>query len=174
MLPFLWDQFGEGFLFQYAPMHKARVIKTQSDELGVVELDFDLNPIKHQQERILQAKTSCPTSVPDLTNALLDDWAKVLTDTLQNPFQKSGSYYSYYRTNAILMSMPLECIVIEFPVGVMVRCPNTFVQIVYIRYKLPILHLHMLYITLEANVCYIIHQKINQSRFGKFHSEKKC
>ncbi len=72
------------------------------------------------------------------------------------------------------MSMYLECVVIEFPVGVMVRCPNTFVQIVYIRCKLSILHLDMLYITLEANVCYIIHQKINQSRFGKFHSEKKC
>ncbi len=78
-----------------APVHKARSIKTQSDELGVVELDwpaqsFDLNPIEHlwgEQERILQVKPSRPTSVSDLTNALLDDWAKILPETLQNPLE---------------------------------------------------------------------------------------
>ena len=43
MLPTLWEQFGDGpFLFQYdfAPVHKARSIKTWMREFGVDELDW--------------------------------------------------------------------------------------------------------------------------------------
>ncbi len=55
VLPILWEQLGEGhFLFQhyFAPVHKARPIKTWLDEFGVEELDWptqshNLNPIKH-------------------------------------------------------------------------------------------------------------------------------
>ena len=95
MLPTLWQQFGEGpFLFQHdcAPVHKARTIKTWFDEFGVEELDWpaqnpDLNPIEHlwdELERRLRARPSRPTSVPDLINALQNEWAPIPTETLQN------------------------------------------------------------------------------------------
>lgn len=53
------------------------------DEFCVEELDWprqspDLNLIKHlwnELKQRLQARPSCTTSVPDLTNALLDEWA---------------------------------------------------------------------------------------------------
>uniref|UniRef100_A0A667WHW0 Tc1-like transposase DDE domain-containing protein n=1 Tax=Myripristis murdjan TaxID=586833 RepID=A0A667WHW0_9TELE len=71
------------FLFQHdcAPVHKARSIKTWMTESGVDELDWpaqspDLNPIEHlwdELERRLRARPSRPTSVCDLTNALLEE-----------------------------------------------------------------------------------------------------
>ncbi len=95
MLPTLWEQFGDGpFLFQHdcAPVHKARSIKTWMSEFGVEELDWpaqspDLNPIEHlwdELERRLRARPSRPTSVSDLTNALLEEWSKIPINTLLN------------------------------------------------------------------------------------------
>ena len=95
MLPTLWEQFGDGpFLFQHdcAPVHKARSIKTWMREFGVDELDWpaqspDLNPIEHlwdELERRLRARPSRPTSVCDLTNALLEEWSKIPINTLLN------------------------------------------------------------------------------------------
>ena len=95
MLPTLWEQFGDGpFLFQHdcAPVHKARSIKTWMREFGVDELDRpaqspDLNPIEHlwdELERRLRARPSRPTSVCDLTNALLEEWSKIPINTLLN------------------------------------------------------------------------------------------
>ena len=94
-LPTLWEQFGDGpFLFQHdcAPVHKARSITTWMREFGVDELDWpgqspDLNPIEHlwdELERRLRARPSRPTSVCDLTNALLEEWSKILIKTLLN------------------------------------------------------------------------------------------
>ncbi|MCJ8736326.1 hypothetical protein PDJAM_G00258380 [Pangasius djambal] len=95
MLPTLWEQFGAGpFLFQHdcAPVHKARSIKTWMTESGVDELDWpaqspDLNPIEHlwdELERRLRARPSRPTSVCDLTKALLEEWSKIPINTLLN------------------------------------------------------------------------------------------
>ncbi|KAI2662490.1 Transposable element Tcb2 transposase [Labeo rohita] len=95
MLPTLWEQFGAGpFLFQHdcAPVHKARSIKTWMTESGVDELDWsaqspDLNPIEHlwdELQRRLRARLSRPTSVCDLTNALLKEWSKIIINTLLN------------------------------------------------------------------------------------------
>lgn len=41
MLPALWEEFREGFLFQNdcAPVHKSRFIKAWLDEFGVEELN---------------------------------------------------------------------------------------------------------------------------------------
>jgi len=50
----------------------------------------DLNPIEHlwdEFERRLRARPSCPTSVPDLTNTLLEEWSKILINTLLNPVE---------------------------------------------------------------------------------------
>ena len=95
MLPTLWEQFRDGpFLFQHdcAPVHKARSIKTWMTEFGVGELDWpaqspDLSPIEHlwdELEQRLRARSSCPTSVCDLTNALLEEWSKIPINTLLN------------------------------------------------------------------------------------------
>uniref|UniRef100_A0A667WWW4 Tc1-like transposase DDE domain-containing protein n=1 Tax=Myripristis murdjan TaxID=586833 RepID=A0A667WWW4_9TELE len=82
------------FLFQHdcAPVHKARSIKTWMTESGVDELDWpaqspDLNPIEYlwdELERRLRARPSRPTSVCDLTNALLEEWSKIPINTLLN------------------------------------------------------------------------------------------
>ncbi|XP_042626643.1 importin subunit alpha-3-like [Cyprinus carpio] len=70
---------------------EARSIKTWLDEFGVEELHWlhspDSNSIKHISDELewrLRTRPSCPTLVPDLTNALLDEWAKIPTEALQN------------------------------------------------------------------------------------------
>ena len=95
MLPALWQQFGDGpFLFQHdsAPVHKARSIKTWMREFDVDELDWpaqspDLNLIEHLWDELewrLRAGPSHPTSVCDLTNALLEEWSKIPINTVLN------------------------------------------------------------------------------------------
>ncbi|KAI4873598.1 hypothetical protein NFI96_001402 [Prochilodus magdalenae] len=88
------QEFGDcSFLFQHdcVPLHKARFIKTWMSEFGVEEhqVDWpaqspDLNPKEHlwdELERRLQARPSRPTSVPDLTNGLLEEWSEVRAKT---------------------------------------------------------------------------------------------
>ena len=89
MLPTLWQQFGEGpFLFQHdnAPVHKARSIQKWFVEIGVEELDWpaqrshDLNLIEHLWDELecrLRARPNLPTSLPDLTNALVAEWKQI-------------------------------------------------------------------------------------------------
>ncbi|KAK3535289.1 hypothetical protein QTP70_007432 [Hemibagrus guttatus] len=95
MLPTLWEQFGDDpFLFQHdcTPVTKARSIKTWMSEFGVEELDWpaqspDLNPIEHLWDELewrLRARPSRPTSVPDLTNVLLEERSKIPINTLLN------------------------------------------------------------------------------------------
>ena len=53
----------------------------------MTDLRPDLNLIEHlwdEIERRLRARPSCPTSVPDLTNALLEEWSNIPIDTLLN------------------------------------------------------------------------------------------
>ena len=81
-------------LFQHdsAALHKARSIEAWLGEFGMEEVDWpaqstDLNPIQHLGNELdgrLRARLSRPTSVSDLTNALLDEWATIPTDALQN------------------------------------------------------------------------------------------
>ena len=85
VLPTLWQQFVEGpFLFQH--VHKARSMQKWFAKICVEELDWpaqspDLNPgIEHlwdELERQLRARPNRPPSVPELTNALVDEWKKV-------------------------------------------------------------------------------------------------
>ena len=95
MFPTLWQQFGEGpFLFQHdtAPVHKVRSIQKWFVETGVEELDWpahspDLKPIEHlwdELERRLRARPNRPTSVPNLTNALVTEWKQVLIAMIQH------------------------------------------------------------------------------------------
>jgi hypothetical protein len=89
VLSTLWQQFGEGpFLFQHdnSPVHKARSIQKWFVEIGVEELDWparssDPDSIKKLWDELeprLRARTNRPTSVPDLTNALMGEWKQVL------------------------------------------------------------------------------------------------
>lgn len=88
-MPTLCQQFGEGpFLFQHdcGPVHKAKSTKTWFEKFGVEELQWptqspDLNPIWEKLECWGQARTSCPTSAPQHTKALLAERAQIPTDT---------------------------------------------------------------------------------------------
>ena len=92
VLPTLWQQFGDGpFQFQHdnAPMHKVRSIQKGLVKISVEELDWPaqspaqspaLNPIDHLWDELecrLRARPKRPTSVPDLTNALVAEWKQV-------------------------------------------------------------------------------------------------
>ena len=121
-------------------MQKARFTKVWLGESSVEELDSptqspDLNPIKHLWDELEWRLRARPSR--DLTKALLDEVAKTLhlhtPKSCKKPYQKSGSCYSCKRgTNSILYPMDLEWYIIKAPVGVMCRCPNTFVHIVHI------------------------------------------
>ena len=73
-------------------MQTKNLIKTWMSQFGLEELDWpaqspDLNLIEHlwdELERRLRARPSGPTSVPDLTNALLEEWSKIPINTLLN------------------------------------------------------------------------------------------
>ena len=74
MLPTLWQKFQH----DNAPVHKVRAIQKWLVEIDVEELDWpaqspDLNPI----ERRLRDRPNRPTSVSDLTNALVAEWQQV-------------------------------------------------------------------------------------------------
>ena len=91
-------------MFQHdnAPVHKA--MQKWFVKIGVEELDWpaqspDLNPIDHlwdELERRLQARPTRPTSVPDLTNALVAEASPCsnVPTSSGKPSQKSGGCYS--------------------------------------------------------------------------------
>jgi len=55
------------------------------EELDWIAQSPGAHPIEHLWDELeWRARPSRPTSVSDLTNALLDEWAKIPTDTLQN------------------------------------------------------------------------------------------
>jgi hypothetical protein len=72
-------------LYDNAPVHKALSKQKWFVEIGVEELDWpaqspDLNPVKHLWDELvhrLRARLNRPTSVPDLTNALVTEWKQV-------------------------------------------------------------------------------------------------
>ena len=88
----LWQQFP--FLFQHdnAPVHKVKSKQKQFFGIDVEEFDWpahspDLNPIEHLWDELecrLRARPIHPTSVPDLTNALVAEWKQVPAATFQH------------------------------------------------------------------------------------------
>lgn len=57
------------------------------EELELPTQSLDLNPTEHfwyDSEIQLLVRSFHPSLVPDLTNALLAEWAQISTDTLQN------------------------------------------------------------------------------------------
>jgi hypothetical protein len=73
-------------------MYKVRSIQKWFVEIGVEELDWPtqspvLNPIEHLWDELecrLRARPNRPTSVPDLTNALVAEWKQVPAAMLQH------------------------------------------------------------------------------------------
>ena len=121
VLPTLWYQFWEGpFLFKHGntPVHKARSIQKQFVEIGLEELDWlaqspDLNHIEHLWdllERRLRARPNCPTSVPNLTNALVAEVPAAMFQHLVEslPRRVEAVIAAKGGTNSILMPMLLE------------------------------------------------------------------
>ena len=108
VLPTLWQQFVKGpLLFQHddAPVHQARDMHkwfVEIVEMSVEELDWpaqspDLNSIKKLWDELkhrLLARANCPTSVSDLSNAILAEWeassCSNVPTSCGKPSQKSG------------------------------------------------------------------------------------
>ena len=75
-----------------APVNKARSIQKWFVEIGVEELEWpaqspDLNPIKHLWDDLecrLRTRPNRPTSVPNLTNALVAERKQVPAEMFQN------------------------------------------------------------------------------------------
>jgi hypothetical protein len=100
------------------PVPKARSIQKWFVEIGEKELDWhaespNLNPIEHLWDKLecqLGARPSRPTSVPDLTNALVA--AALLPfnvpTSIRKPYKCGGCYSSNGRTNCILLLMIFE------------------------------------------------------------------
>ena len=102
-------------------MHKVRSIQKWFGEIGVEELDWlaqspDLNPIKRiwdELERRLRARPHGPTSVPDLTNALVAEWKQIPAAMFQHqveslPRRVEAVIAAKGGTISILMPMMLE------------------------------------------------------------------
>ena len=74
----------------------------------------DLNPIEHlwdELDRRLGIRPNHPTSVPNLTNALVAEWKEVPSAMFQHlvaSLPRRGCYSSKGGTNSILMPMILE------------------------------------------------------------------
>ncbi len=123
------------FLLQHdcAPVHKARSIKTCLDEFG----EFGMNWNGDCEPGFLIQTHKCSSKMGRNSH-------KNTSKSCGKPSQKSGSCYSCKEgTNFIVMSMCLECNVIKVLVGVMVKCPNTFVHLVCLymeRFFLMVLH----------------------------------
>ena len=74
------------FQHENPPLHKASSIHKWFVKIGVEELDWpaqspDLNPIEHPWDGLdlrLRARLNHPTSLPDLTNALVAEWKSPL------------------------------------------------------------------------------------------------
>ncbi|GFX09186.1 transposable element Tcb1 transposase [Trichonephila clavipes] len=93
-LPTQWQYFGEGpFLFQQdnCSIHTSRLAQTWFDEMGVQKLDWpsqspDLNLIKHlwdELERRLRSQPNRPSSLKELTSAMMDAWKAIPMVTYQ-------------------------------------------------------------------------------------------
>ena len=91
----LWQQFGESpFLFQHdnVPVHKARSVQKWfwRDRCGRTWLACTEpwpQPLWDELERRLRAGPNRPTSVPDLTKALVAEWKQVLAAMFQLPVE---------------------------------------------------------------------------------------
>ena len=133
------NTFGEGhFLFQHynAPMHKARFMQKWFVEIGVEELDCpaqrpDLNPIEHlwnELECRLRARSNFPTSVPDLTNALVAEWKKIPAAMFQHLVESL-----HRRVEDVIQQRGDKLHVNAHDVGMRCwtrRCPHTFGHVV--------------------------------------------
>ena len=98
-------------------MHKARSIQKWFGEIGLEELDWptqspDLNPIEHLWDELecrLRARPNRPTSVPNLTSALVAEWKQIPTAMFQHLMESlprivAAVIAAKGGTNSILMS----------------------------------------------------------------------
>lgn len=70
--------------------------------------------------------------MPDLIEALQNEWAQSPTETLQNLAESLPTRVKVRGVQLHIKVYVFECNVIEVPVDVRVRCPNTSVHVVYV------------------------------------------
>jgi hypothetical protein len=136
----VWDG---SFLFQHdtAPEHKARYIQKWFVKIGVEDLDWpaqspDINPIKHlwdDLERRLRASPNHPTSVPNLTDALVDESKQIPAEMFQHLVEILPR-----RVEAVIAAKGDQLHINAHDFGTRCstsRCPHTFGNVVYITQK---------------------------------------
>jgi hypothetical protein len=143
VLPTSSQQIGEGpFLFQHdkAPVYKARSIQKYFFKIGVEVFDWpDLNPIEHLWDKLeheLLDRPHRPTSVLDLTNALVADWKKVPTAKFQDLVE---SLLRRVEADIAAKGGQLHINAHDFGIRCLTsRCPLTFSHVVYILFLVTI------------------------------------
>ena len=143
VLPSLWQQFGEGpFLFQddNSPVHKAWSIQKWFVEIGVEAAQSHyLNPIEHLWDELecrLRSRPNRPTSVPDLTNALVVEWKQIPAAMFQHPVESLPR-----RVEAVIATKGYQLHINAHDFGMRCwtsRCPHTFSHAVNYVYCLTI------------------------------------
>ena len=118
-------------------MHKARSIQKWFVEILVEKPDYDLNPMEHlwdELERQLRAKPNRPTSVPDLTNALVAGWKQIPAAMFQHLVENLPR-----RVVAVIAAKGGDQLHInahDFGMRCWTnRCPHTFGHVVYVHNK---------------------------------------
>jgi hypothetical protein len=113
-------------------VHKARSIQKWFVKIGVEELDWpaqspDLNPIKHIWDELklrLQPRPNHPTSVSNLTNALVAEWKQVPTVMFQHVVESPPR-----RVEAVIAAKGDQLNINDHHFGMIYttsRCPHTF------------------------------------------------
>jgi hypothetical protein len=114
-------------MWQQSEVHTEMVCQDRVEELDRLAQSPDLNPIKHLWDELecrLRARPNCPTSVPNLTNALEAEWKQVPATIFQHKVESIPR-----RVEAVIAARGDQLNINAHYFGMRCstnRCPHTF------------------------------------------------